>query len=307
MKVLLIGATGFIGKNIVYHLLDAGYSVSALCRREIKFKNVECLLIPALTPENIEQALDGKIFDAIINLAAAGVNPTNRDTSELININCMLPAFIISLAKKISARAVIIAGSASEYQNQSIHELYTEQSPLETKKLYGATKAAGGILALAKGNYFEIPTVVTRLFNIFGPREASHRLLPCLVKNLEMNQSVFLSDGNQVRDFVYIDDACSGIIATMTALLENRLKSGVYNIATGFGNSVINFCKTTAKLLKADETLLKFGALQRRKDDDDYIVGNASLLEKKIAWKAYYNMEEGLQKAIEFYKRNKET
>ncbi|WP_434130439.1 NAD-dependent epimerase/dehydratase family protein [Methylocaldum sp. GT1BB] len=298
MRILLTGASGFIGHRLVKLLISRGVSIVSLGRRPCDIPHTESIVLPALEPERIEYAVHNCSFDAVIHLAAAGVHPSDRGSLSLMQINSLLPGVMVSVAAKTGAKAIILAGSSAEYRSPHIAAPLMEESPLETGKLYGASKAAGGMLALAQGAVHDIPVGVVRLFNVYGPGEAPHRLLPSLLRNLTANQPVELSAGTQIRDFVYIDDACSGLISTLEAVIEKRLASGAYNLATGVGHTVSDFSRTVARVLKADESLLKFGALPLRPDDLPYVVGDSSILKNVCGWCPKYNMEDGIGATI---------
>ena len=301
MKILLTGGNGFIGQNLIAYLISAGHEILVLGRNDVKIKDVHSIIIPEFTTQRIEQALSNYKFDAVINLAAAGIKPGDRDIGELLNINVLLPSSLVSIAAKCGAKAFISAGSSAEYQIVTNRELITEKFPLETNKLYGTSKASGGIMALATGINLGIPVAVTRLFNVYGSGEAPHRLLPSLISDLKQNKPVNLSPGLQIRDFIYVEDVCSGITATLNALLDGSLESGAYNISTGIGTTVADFCKTTARLMDANPDLLKFGALPLRPDDYEMVVGDSNIIQDKTVWKPNFSVEKGINKAIKSF------
>jgi dTDP-glucose 4,6-dehydratase len=282
-------------------LIARGDSVLAVGRRPCRIAGAEEIPLPHLEPERIEMALRRISFDAVVHLAAAGVNPAERDEKTLMTMNSVLPGMMISIAAKRGAKAVVTAGSCAEYQAAPVEEALTEQSALETRKLYGASKAAGAILALAQGAVHHIPVAVVRLFNVFGPGEAPYRLLPSLLQCLIAGRPIRLSAGSQVRDFVYIDDVCAGLVAVLQRSIRHELPSGAYNLATGKGNTVADFARATARLTGADEALLKFNALPLRPDDMPYVVGDASLLEKHCGWTPAFTMQDGIAAAIREY------
>jgi nucleoside-diphosphate-sugar epimerase len=300
MRILLTGATGFIGRRLAKHLISRGDSVLAIGRRACGIAGVEEIHLPQLDAEGIECAVRHTSFDAVVHLAAAGVNPAERDEKTLMTINSLLPAMMVSIAAKRGAKAVVMAGSSAEYQ--ACAQALTEQSALEVRKLYGASKGAGAMLALAQGVRNDIPVAVVRLFNVYGPGEAPWRLLPCLLQNLTAGRPVRLSAGTQVRDFVYVDDACAGLIATMEASVRRELPGAAYNLATGRGNTVADFARATARSLGADEALLKFNALPFRPDDMPYVVGDASLLKCRCGWNPAFTMKDGIAAAIAEYR-----
>lgn len=297
MKVLLTGGAGFIGSNLAHELIRRGYEVVALGRRPCPVDAVRNIEVAQLDPATLRAAMAEQRFDTVFHLAAAGVHPADRDRSELIRVNAILPAELVAVASESGVASVVLMGSSAEYAAQPAG-LLREGMELESQKIYGASKAAGGVLALATAAECRLPVAVLRAFNVFGPGEAEHRLLPSLVTKLDRGESVNLSAGTQVRDFVYVDDACDGLIAAGTALREGRMPSGAYNLSTGTGTSVADFARTVARRMEAEESLLRFGALSQRPDDLPTVIGDPSRLESAIGWRANHLLVEGVDAAL---------
>src|SRR5438270_2056836 len=243
MKILVTGATGFIGRRLSTLLVADGHAVTAVGRHICEVLGVEHLQVPELNPVCINRSLGARSFDAVVHLAAAGVDPQQRNLATLTAINVELPIFLASLAAERGAQALLLAGSSAEYMPAIDARPLTEDSPLETERPYGASKAAGGMNAMAFGAARGLPVVVLRLFNVFGPGEAPHRLLPSLIHGLSYSRPVQLSAGSQVRDFVYVDDACAAFIDALHALSQKTLVAGAYNVCTGIGSTVGEFSR----------------------------------------------------------------
>lgn len=299
MNILLTGASGFIGRNLAQLLVDKQYSVVSIGRNAANIAGIKDVILPTLDFHEIDNVLSEHKVDVIFHLAAAGVKPQDRNDIEVMRVNAFLPGIITNLAAKYKVKAVVIAGTSSEYKATTSNKKLSESSELETEKLYGASKAAGSILALSQGTIHALPVAVVRMFNVFGPGEAEHRLLPSLIDSLNHNKEVKLSLGTQVRDFVYIDDVCAGLLSVMNALLDSASSRGVFNLSTGIGHSVADFALTAARLIDADEKLLKFGALPFRPDDAPYVVGDFAALNNMCGWKAEFTMKDGIAAAIE--------
>ena len=295
-RVLLTGGSGFIGSRLAKMLRHSGTEVTHVGRRPCLVEGVDNLIVDVLSPQSINEAIGTCTgFNGVVHLAAAGVNPGSRDRSELIGVNAVLAPEVVALAARLGCRAALVVGSSAEYSAPATDLPLTEDAPLETSRLYGATKAAGGILALASGAAASLPVGVVRLFNVYGPGEAPHRLLPSLAVNLRAGRPVKLSAGTQVRDFVFVDDACAGLMAALEALHEQRMPSGAYNLATGLGHSVAAFARMVARAMDADERLLEFGALPLRPDDLPYLVGNPIRLNQASGWLSEIAPDEGIR------------
>lgn len=295
-RILLTGASGFIGSRLLGHLRAAGFEPIAAGRQPVGEHGIRSIVLSQLTADNLAVALAGESVDAIIHLAAAGVHPADRNQRQLLEINAHLPADLVHLAPRLGTSVLIMAGSNSEYASTNRNTL-DEQAPLETLKLYGATKAAGGILAVSAGYALDIAVANLRLFNIFGPGEAPHRLLPSLIRKLHMDQNVDLSEGSQIRDFLHVDDACAAIMAALRGAAGQTLPTGHYNVCSGIGHSVRDFALTTAGALGADTSLLRFGALPMRSDEVARVVGDPTLFERLTHWRPALSFRQAVEQA----------
>ena len=101
-----------------------------------------------------------------------------------------------------------------------------------------------------------------------------------------------------MRDFVYVDDVCAGLIAALTALADGNMSTGAYNVATGVGHSVGDFARTVAHAANADPSLLQFGALPFRPDDLPYVVGSPTKLCDACGWRTNTLLADGICQAL---------
>src|ERR1700686_3458483 len=213
---LVTGATGFIGRHLVDGLIDAKMQVVVLIRPGGQLPDqwrgrVACIDCGDWSGEGLRAALASRPFDVAFHLASYGVRPTDRDPDLMLRINADLPAHLVHLCKERGAR-LVMAGTFSEYEKPADRRPLTEQSPLEMGKIYGASKAAGGIFASALAESLGVKLRLLRFFNVYGEGEAPHRLLPSLVAGLSRGERVPLSDGTQIRDFIYVEDIVEACI-----------------------------------------------------------------------------------------------
>ncbi|KAF1008012.1 MAG: CDP-abequose synthase [Luteibacter sp.] len=299
MRVLLTGGAGFIGSRLIAHLQAARIDVVSIGRSPLRSSGeIRHVLVPGgLDGSSARKALEGEAFDAILHLAAAGVHPLDRSPEVLIQVNGFLPSELVSLAHDLGCRAFLMTGTNSEYASFDGNRL-DEATPLETRKLYGATKAAGAMLAVAKGAALGVSSTNLRLFNVYGPGEAPHRLLPSLRNALLEKQTAPLSEGHQLRDFVHIDDACRAILGALAAALDGTLPGGHYNVCSGIATSVRDFALHVAQAMRADTALLQFGAIPLRPDDQPRVIGNPDALASHISWHPRFTVTEGIQATI---------
>ncbi len=234
----------------------------------------------------------------VYHLAAYGVRPGDRDQDELVAVNTVLPGTLVRVAAELAAGLVMV-GSVAEYAAPESGAPLTEESPLETTRLYGASKAAGGLLAMALAETLNVRLRYLRLFNVYGPGEASHRLLPSLLSKLLRGERVALSRGDQVRDFVYVADVVSALTAAGSQVAgKDGLTAQIWNVATGLGTSVAGFAREVARATGAPDELLAFGELPLRPDDVAWQVGSCDKICLESGWRAQYTLADGVSEAI---------
>lgn len=303
--VLIAGATGFIGRNLVQRLLADGNDVIAFVREGSEQPaewagRVDCIVLPDGGADDLVAALGGRRPNVVVNLAAYGVAPSNRDPGEMVRANISLAVHLVDLAARQGA-SVVMAGSCSEYAEPRSADPMEEGAPLEPVKLYGATKAAGGLMAMTRARQSGVPMRLLRLFNVYGPGEAAHRLLPTLVRAKLTGDKVALSAGTQIRDFVYVDDVAEAIVRS-AGKLGTKAGAGsceALNVCTGEGTAVCDFVSAAAERLGLSEDQLGFGDIPMRPDEVPVVIGNSTKLRLDLDWRPSYDVREGVRKALE--------
>ena len=302
-SVLVAGASGFIGRHLARHFITEGRTVIAGVRNPDQALKQTAGLAGAIHVDASlgAQGLDGlrlPVDCTIINCAAYGVAPSDRDFGMMHEINAVFPVALAHTAAKSGAR-VIHLGSCSEYAAEGLASPVAEDGVLESRKLYGATKASGGVMFGLAARSLGLPAVVLRLFNVYGPGESTHRLLPMLERLLRSEERVPLSAGTQIRDFILAQDVAGAVSAAIDALEKDEIGGGdAFNIATGRGASVAQFARTAARALGANESLLGFSDLPLRQDDVGYIVGDPEKFAAATGWRAQFDLDKGVAFAL---------
>jgi nucleoside-diphosphate-sugar epimerase len=299
-SALVTGASGFIGAHLVARLLSEGCRVTVLARSSSVLPAEWCDRVRVIRSEDLSESHLRQVLDTpvetVFHLAAYGVRPDCRDIGEMLRINVELPATLVRLCGDWRAR-MIMAGTFSEYRSPPAQSQLQEDSPLEQGKLYGSSKAAGGLMASAIAHAGGVGFRLLRLFKVYGAGEAPHRLLPALVSGLGKQERVAISAGKQVLDFVYIDDV---VEAMLRSDAHCREKGGVatWNVATGRAHSVREFAEQVAAAMKSDPSLISFGALAMRKDDEPWLVGSPDLLSSELGWQPSIGLKDGVRAAV---------
>ena len=306
-KILVTGATGFIGKNLVESLKEK-FEVYALILDE-KEKNV----IPQIDyilwktffdRENEIKTLDGKKLgkiDTVIHLASYGVNPKDNDIDKMIESNINLTKDLISNLERVSCKNIIFTGSGFEYGDKGKVKL-KEDMELNPFSLYGATKVSAFLIGKKLCESLGINYINLRLFNIFGEYEGSNRLIPQIINNYLEGKELNFTAGNQVRDYLYIKD----IIEVYEMILEKNIYNNeTYNVCSSEEVTIKEFITKVANTIGINKESLNFGIIPSRKEEALYIVGDNSKLKKDFDWNRKYSYEFGIKNMYDFFQKGK--
>ena len=306
-KILVTGATGFIGKNLVESLKEK-FEIYALILDE-KEKNV----IPQIDyilwktffdRENEIKTLDGKKLgkiDTVIHLASYGVNPKDNDIDKMIESNINLTKDLISNLERVSCKNIIFTGSGFEYGDKGKIKL-KENMELNPFSLYGATKVSAFLIGKKLCESLGINYINLRLFNIFGEYEGSNRLIPQIINNYLEGKELNFTAGNQVRDYLYIKD----IIEVYEMILEKNIYNNeTYNVCSSEEVTIKEFITKVANTIGINKESLSFGIIPSRKEEALYIVGDNSKLKKDFDWNRKYSYEFGIKNMYDFFQKGK--
>jgi dTDP-glucose 4,6-dehydratase len=312
-KFLVTGGAGFIGSAFVRHLLDT-------------IPNSQIINVDALTyagnmdnlegldqdrhrfvhgdianPQIVKEALANGC-EAIINLAAEShVDRSIADCGEFLRTNIIGTQVLLDAARAQGVKRFVqvstdeVMGSLHEYEASC----FTEQSPVAPNSPYAASKAAAEHLVRAAHHTFGLDTIVTRCGNNYGPRQFPEKFLPLMICNALDGESIpIYGDGLNVRDWIYVDDHCRGILAA----LEKGKSGTVYNIGARNQRRNIDVAESVLTALGKPKTLLRY-VVDRPGHDRRYAI-DPTLAESELGWRPLETWESGLAKTIDWYQNN---
>lgn len=297
-KVLITGATGFIGSQVTAELLRRGYEIHALVypspipdRPKLVQHEINLLDCKA-----VESFMADKHFDNLIHLAwyvgpKCHVHDLNMDwlMSSLNLLKCF---------KEQGGKTFLGAGTCSEYEYKYGY-LLEDETPTDPQTLYGNSKNAvynvAKVFCRQNGIIFKWP----RIFNLYGPNEKPQRLMPSVINSCLEGEDVKVSDCLKFQDYLHVEDTARGIVD----VFENDVE-GAVNICSGQPVQLREIVKKIAELTGFNGNIL-WGAVPAAFGDDVVVGSNAKL--KTTGWKPQYSLEEGLNKTINWWKQfNKE-
>lgn len=299
-RALVTGATGFLGSHLVRDLLAAGCHVAVLVRDTRRLDRlqgvrdrVDLIEGDVASRSSIERINSTAASDLVFHFAAAGTDQRVPSVEALVQTNVQGPLNVFELACRGGAVRFIYAGSSAEYGRGS-H--LTERSLLHPESVYGASKAAAGMLLHAAGKKQGLPVVAIRFFSPFGPFEHAWRLVPHVILHALQGRDVPLTPGHQRRDFLFVDDA---IEAVLLAAVCPGVEGEVMNVCTGQETRVRDLVSTILKLMGHPVRPL-FGAVSYRADEPGCLSGDPAAAKQRLGWAPTLSLEAGLQQTIQW-------
>ena len=183
-------------------------------------------------------------------------------------------------------------GSSAEYDVVT-GPCMEDATPIRPASLYGQCKAAVWMIIQAYAQRYGFSAAWARVFLPYGPGDEPRRLIPSLLAALSAGKPISVSDGSQVRDFVYAPDAADLIVR----LLATSDANGAYNVGTGRGVAVRQVIERVADHFNARE-LVHFGAQARRADEPAALVADMTKVERVLDWHAQTSIESGLERLL---------
>ena len=266
------GANGFIGRRLCESLSKQGANVLAWQRDARDEAQVDLL-----DASSIDAALEHTRPDFVFHLAAAGTrHQSAHDPSVIAQSVGMIHSLLAALHRKSVHAHLVIAGSMAEYGGAGT---LVETAACLPSTSYAIGKLASSLYALAYATSFGLSATVARLFGVYGPGEAPERLFPTVRDQVRKRQLVPLSDGEQYRDFVHVDDACLALMALASARV-----AGVVNVGTGKAVRVRDVVEALCRHMGGDPALLGFGSKARSPGDADHLEADVRRMQDALGW-----------------------
>jgi nucleoside-diphosphate-sugar epimerase len=299
-KVLLTGATGFIGRHTFPFLKDEGYEVHAAHYPGESPVDVgegvhwhECDL---LRSDQLRALVEEVKATHLLHLAWYTVHGQFWTSIENLNWVRASVDLLMSFADAGGDRAVM-AGTCAEYGFGNDYSL-EGVTPTEPETLYGVCKNSMREILQGFSDQTGLSSAWGRLFMLYGPHEARGRLVPSVIISLLENKPALCTHGKQIRDYLYVEDAASAFVSLLDSEAE-----GPVNIASGDPVALGTVVESIAQIL-GKRDLVELGALPAREDEPPFIVADVHKLHAQVGWKPLYTRESGFKNAIEWWREN---
>jgi nucleoside-diphosphate-sugar epimerase len=295
-KVLITGATGFIGANCIAPLRRIGYRVVATYRntRPEEHDGVEWINADLLEVGTPQALVRDTRPDCLLHLAwyvepgAAIESPINLQWME--SSLALLREF-----RDAGGKRCVFAGTCYEYDWRYG---YCSESltPVVPNTLYGSVKAGLACTVLAYARAVGLSAAWGRLFFLYGRHENPRRLVPAVILALLRGESAKTSHGLQIRDYMSATDAAEAFVALLSSNVQ-----GAFNIATGQGVPIRHIVERIGDIIGRRD-LLQVGAIPARANDVPLVVGSADKSTAEFGWKSRIPLDDGLEDTIDWWR-----
>lgn len=303
-KVLITGASGFIGSHLTRLLLHQGAEVSIVVRYNSIEHNVrlspfwEDVEIFEADIRNIEslQPLHSKKFDYIFHLAAYNhVGNSFLHVGEALETNSN---GTVNLLETIQDYKKFVYISTSEVYGQQDPIPFVEHMYPHPNSPYSVGKYAGELYSLMKQRQSNNPIVVIRPFNAFGPYQSTRAVIPELIDKCLRGVPIMTTEGKQTREFNFVTDLAEGIVL---AALSDKVIGEIINLGTGKDIAIRDVANLIYKKT-GSKSELRIGALPTRPNEIWKMSSDSTKAKEILGWEPKVSFEEGLDVTIEWFR-----
>lgn len=310
-KVLVTGADGFIGSHLVEKLLAGGAIVKALSYynsfnswgwldRVPAHANLQVISGDIRDPHFCKEIT--KNVDVVFHLAALIAIPYSYIAPDsYVDTNVKGTLNICQAAKENGVQRIIHT-STSEVYGTAKYVPIDEKHPLQPQSPYSASKIGADAMAMSFYLSFELPVVIARPFNTYGPRQSARAVIPTIISQIAAGKTeIHVGDVAPTRDFNYVEDTCDGFIAIAKA--DSAIGKTI-NIASNFEVTVEDTFLTIKKLMGSDVRFVTDQDRLRPKGSEVFrLWGDNTLIKELTGFVPAHSLEEGLKKTIEWFQK----
>ncbi|HSH72690.1 MAG TPA: NAD-dependent 4,6-dehydratase LegB [Methylophilaceae bacterium] len=307
-KILITGADGFIGSHLTEALVKRGYDVRAFvyynsfnswgwldqADKAIK-DNLDIFSGDIRDPYGVKEAMKG--CDAVLHLAALIAIPYSYHSPDTyIDTNVKGTLNVLQAAKELGVGRVIHTSTSEVYGTAKFVPI-TEEHPLQGQSPYSASKIGADQLAYSFYASFDLPVVIARPFNTYGPRQSARAVIPTIITQIASGQlKIKLGAVTPTRDFNYVQDTVAGFIA---ALESTGAHGEVVNLGSNFEVSIGDTAQLIAEAMNAEiEIVTDEIRLRPENSEVERLWASNAKAEQLFGWAPNYGGREGFKRGL---------
>jgi dTDP-glucose 4,6-dehydratase len=309
-RLLVTGGAGFIGCNFLRYVLEITADVEVVNLDKLTYAgNLESLRDVEQHPRYHfvkgdicdRSVVDGVLRDFGINTVVHFAAESHVDRSILgstvfVQTNVLGTQVLMEAARGAGVERFVHVSTDEVYGSLGPEGRFTETTPLQPNSPYAASKASSDLIALAYHHTYGFPVIVTRCSNNYGPYQFPEKLIPLMIANaIDGNPLPVYGDGLNVRDWLYVRDHCSAIIA----VLKNGTPGEVYNIGGNNEWKNIDIVKLILRKLGKPETLISF--VKDRPGHDRRYAIDSTRIRAELGWEPATSFARGIERTTDWY------
>ena len=302
--ILITGAKGFIGSNLLRKLVYEGYETNVILKTKNKcwrikdiLKKTNIIIGDLNNFESINKIINKLKPKTIFHLAAYGAYEHQNEIEKIKKVNLDATINLLKTCSKQGFKIFVNTGSNSEYGFKK--KPMKETDFLEPNSYYAIFKAATTLFCHYESISKKLPIITVRPFHVYGPYEENTRLIPTLILKLLNNQNPPLVASNIARDMIYIDDVVDFYLMIASKPSTN---GDIFNIGSGHQKTIKEVYFSISNIIKSN-LKPKWNSMNNRSWDQTTWKANMSIVKKRFKWKPKNNLKQGLTKSINWHRK----
>lgn len=311
MKVLVTGADGFIGSHLTEKLVKEGYSVKALAQYNSFnswgwLENISCINdVEVITGDIRDQAFCRNLVndvETVFHLAALIAIPYSYVSPESYFETNVKGTMNICQAVLSKDNLKLIHTSTSEVYGSAKYVPIDEKHPFQPQSPYSASKIAADALASSFFSSFNLPLIIARPFNTYGPRQSARAVIPSVITQIASGKKeISIGDVSPTRDFNYVSDTCNGLLLCSTLDFE-KIAGETFNIGSGNETSIEETILLIKDIMSSDvEFKIENRRIRPRKSEVYRLLSDNKKLKAISNYAPSVSLKAGLTKTIDWF------
>lgn len=316
MTIIVTGGAGFIGSNFIFHMLNKYPDDRIICLDKLTYAGNLSTLAPVMDNPNFrfvkadicDREAVNKLFeeehpDIVVNFAAEShVDRSIEDPGIFLQTNIIGTATLMDACRKYGIKRYHQVSTDEVYGDLPLDRpdlFFTEETPIHTSSPYSSSKAGADLLVLAYHRTYGLPVTISRCSNNYGPYHFPEKLIPLMISRALADESLpVYGTGENVRDWLYVEDHCSAIDLVMRKGREGE----IYNVGGHNERTNLEVVKTILRELGKPESLITY--VKDRPGHDRRYAIDPTKIHNELGWLPATPFDEGIKKTIRWYLDN---